>query len=191
MNQLLFYDSMGFGVPVPVSWRWYFLFKSRAWKPQTPAIESKVKKPYDSIYGQYWIGLISDKMTVVIYHRVMSWLSLRSWWIGLSFRERYWTLFGLPWWLWLKIAPRKPELWIHMNPYVLLGHCWIWYLAVVFPEEPYCFHVQCWYQYKTDSTYSPYEIMTVISAEIISGALVFPFWEGYSFHFGTSTFERF
>ena len=34
------------------------------------------------------------------------------------------------------MGSKNPELWIHMNPHVLLGQYWFWYLLVVFPKEP-------------------------------------------------------
>ena len=39
---------------------------------------------------------------------------------------------------------KNPELWIHMNPYVLLGQYWFWYLLVVCPKETCCSYLQNW-----------------------------------------------
>jgi hypothetical protein len=42
------------------------------------------------------------------------------------------------------MGSKNPELWIHMNPHVLLGQYWFWYLLVVCPKEPCCSYLQSW-----------------------------------------------
>ena len=126
-------------------------------------------------------------MAVVIYHQVMSWLSVKLvMHFGFPFQERYWTLFGLPWWLWLKLGSKNPALWIHMNAcfWVNIGFGIYWPCSLqnltipIYKADAY---VKSWLR-----VFSLYKMMTVIYDKV--WALGLPFWERFCFRFGTTTF---